>query len=77
MKKHISITISPDALHLAQRLSLEDHRSVSQVFELALLSVAQERFRRDRDALRDVLPVSDTAFEGTVRREDAYGERIS
>ncbi|TVR67540.1 MAG: hypothetical protein EA427_13385 [Spirochaetaceae bacterium] len=77
MKKHISITVSPDALHLAQRVSLEDHRSLSQVFELAVLSFAQQRFIRDRDSLPDVLPVSDTAFNGTVRREDAYGERIS
>ncbi len=76
MKKHISITIDPEVLHIVRRMAVEEHRSVSQVIEMAVLSAAQRRFGAGPESSEGVLPVTDTYFSGTAERNDAYRGRI-
>ena len=73
MKKHISITIDTDAYELVRRMALEEQRSVSQVFERAVLAKAASRSSGSAD---DLLPVTRAQFRGTVSRADAYGDRL-
>lgn len=73
MKKHISITITPETFDLARRMAAEEQRSVSQVFERSV-RIAAERGRMDSP--EELLPASAASFSGSVARADAYGDRV-
>ncbi len=73
MKKHISITIDPNAYELARRLAVQEDRSVSQVFERAIVLAAEAR-RNEPGA--GMLPSTPGRLIGSLNRGDAYGERV-
>lgn len=70
MKEHISITIDDRAVRLLKRFAAEEHRSVSQVVELAVLE-----FLTARSASSNSIVASDGEFARHFSREDTYADR--
>ena len=70
MKDHISITIDCRAVHLLKRAAIEEHRSVSQVVELAVLEYLSKR-----SAPSGEIVTSSGSFNGRFSREDTYADR--
>lgn len=73
MKKHISITIDPGAYELARRLAVQEDRSVSQVFERAIILAAESQRQEPGEGM---LPSTSGRAVGRLSRGDAYGERV-
>jgi predicted CopG family antitoxin len=69
MKSHISITIEREVLDELKRLSRQEHRSLSNLLELAALA-----YLKDRGTISAV-KTSRGRFEGNFSRAETYGDR--
>jgi metal-responsive CopG/Arc/MetJ family transcriptional regulator len=67
MKSHISATIDESLVRDLEEYSREEHRSRSQIIELALRSFLGEKRGR-----AGALVTSQGRFEGNFEREDCY-----
>lgn len=67
MKSHISATIDDKLLADLNRLGKEEHRSRSQIIEMAL-----EEFLRKRGGAEDEIVTSEGRFVGCFSREETY-----
>lgn len=70
MKKHISITIDEDVIQFVEKIAVSDHRSISQVLELAAVE-----YLRGKMGEHITLPSSPASFEGSFSRADTYAGR--
>ncbi len=76
---NLTIGVDDDLLERARRRSLKEGTTVNRVLREHLERYAQDdRRRRRRKAIRELLSLSQSARSGSegrrVRREDAYGE---
>ncbi len=67
MKSHISATIDQELVESLNRFGKEEHRSRSQIIEMAV-----EEFLRSRAGTRDEIVTSRGSFIGTFDREETY-----
>ena len=67
LRSHISATVDSDLLEEVNRFGQEEHRTRSQIFELALEQYLEERTKRD-----DEIVTSSGSFAGEFSREETY-----
>jgi metal-responsive CopG/Arc/MetJ family transcriptional regulator len=69
MKSHISITLERELIDELKRISRQEHRSLSNLLELAALEYLRNR------RITTTIQTSSGRFEGAFSRKDSYGER--
>ena len=67
MKSHISVTIEENLVRELETFSREEHRTKSQVIEMALRQFLSQRLENESKIVR-----SDATFEGTFKRSECY-----
>jgi predicted transcriptional regulator len=70
MREHISITIETDVAQRLRRYARRERRPVSQVVEIAIESLLEQRF----PSIEAILTTR-ARFEGRFSRVETYGDR--